>query len=356
MAEDKKGAPTPIPRVNKDDAEDVSWALQTADTMWGRGDHADAVKWLRRAAEAASEAEADDRALELAKAAADLATQLGPIQTSPPPPPPPPPPPRPLTSRPPAPSAAPPRMFGSAPPPPPTPFPTTAARGAPPRSPAQSSAPARAPMAAARPAPMPALKPAAAVTSRGPESRRGRRASQANLDAEARRAAAKEVTITRSVETENTQEIAIPPVHTPEPSPPPKRRGRASKPAVEEVKTPPSPPVVKAAPPVPFPLPGTDEMDAWPTQSLSGDEFDAPEATRIGTPAYAEGAKRVSHPPPAPPGVSLRASQAVRVVVWRGPDGVHVAPYGTTVTAISVEAVLVALDPAADLAAWLSGK
>jgi hypothetical protein len=52
----------------------------------------------------------------------------------------------------------------------------------------------------------------------------------------------------------------------------------------------------------------------------------------------------------------LVMSQAVRVVVWRGADGVHVAPAGTQVTAIGVEAVLVALDPVADLAAWLSNK
>jgi hypothetical protein len=61
-------------------------------------------------------------------------------------------------------------------------------------------------------------------------------------------------------------------------------------------------------------------------------------------------------PPPPQSNVQLHASQAIRVVVWRGADGVHVAPYGTTVTAISVEAILVALDPAADLTAWLSGK
>ena len=56
--------------------------------------------------------------------------------------------------------------------------------------------------------------------------------------------------------------------------------------------------------------------------------------------------------PPAP----LVMSQAVRVVVWREPDGVHVAPAGSQVAAIAVEAVLVALDPGADLAAWLSNK
>ncbi|MFO0678842.1 MAG: hypothetical protein U0169_20105 [Polyangiaceae bacterium] len=75
--------PSPIPVAKTDDAEDVAWALQTAEAMWSGGDHGEALKWLRRAAEAASEAEADDRALELAKAAADLAQKIAP---TPPPP------------------------------------------------------------------------------------------------------------------------------------------------------------------------------------------------------------------------------------------------------------------------------
>lgn len=100
----------------------------------------------------------------------------------------------------------------------------------------------------------------------------------------------------------------------------------------------------------------TEEMDAWPTQSLTGDEMDPPdEKTRIGVPAY-EASARLATEPSAPAEPALRASQALRVVVWRAADGVHVAPYGTHVSAISVDAVLVALDPSADLAAWLSGK
>jgi hypothetical protein len=53
---------------------------------------------------------------------------------------------------------------------------------------------------------------------------------------------------------------------------------------------------------------------------------------------------------------ALGASQAVRVVVWRGADGLHVAPRGTRVSAISVDAILVALDPLTDLAGWLADK
>lgn len=52
------------------------------------------------------------------------------------------------------------------------------------------------------------------------------------------------------------------------------------------------------------------------------------------------------------PGIAT--SQAVRVVVWRDANGVHVAPTGTVVSAITVDAVLVALEPNADLTAWLT--
>jgi hypothetical protein len=62
-----------IPPVIPSDAEDVAWALQTADTLWKRTEHVDAIVWLRRAAQSAAEAEDDDRALVLARQAADLA-------------------------------------------------------------------------------------------------------------------------------------------------------------------------------------------------------------------------------------------------------------------------------------------
>lgn len=126
------------------------------------------------------------------------------------------------------------------------------------------------------------------------------------------------------------------------------------------------PPPARIEPPTPA------EMDAWPTQSSSG-EFPAPlspdssgnvpdpdEKTRIGVPAYDPNAQVPAEPPSTPVAFedpSIRHSQAVRVVVWRAPDGrVHVAPQGTRVNAITVDAVLVALDPSADLTAWLTGK
>ncbi len=62
-----------IPPAIATDAEDVIWALQTADALWKRNERVDAIVWLRRAAQAAGETEDDDRAFELAKDAAELA-------------------------------------------------------------------------------------------------------------------------------------------------------------------------------------------------------------------------------------------------------------------------------------------
>ncbi|MCL2726515.1 MAG: hypothetical protein FWD69_19015 [Polyangiaceae bacterium] len=61
-----------IPSATNTDTEDVVWGLQTAEALWKRGEHADAIVWLRRAASAASDAGDDDRALELARSAAEL--------------------------------------------------------------------------------------------------------------------------------------------------------------------------------------------------------------------------------------------------------------------------------------------
>src|ERR1700722_13027467 len=60
------------PPVHESDAEDVAWALQTASSLWRRNERVDAIVWLRRAAQAAGEAEHDDRALVLARGAAEL--------------------------------------------------------------------------------------------------------------------------------------------------------------------------------------------------------------------------------------------------------------------------------------------
>ena len=85
-----------IPPSKDTDAEDVAWGLQTAEALWKRGERIDAIVWLRRAAQAAGEAADDDRALELARAAAELsdwmatqptgATVPPPVLTNQPPP------------------------------------------------------------------------------------------------------------------------------------------------------------------------------------------------------------------------------------------------------------------------------
>jgi hypothetical protein len=61
-----------IPPARDTDAEDVVWALQTAEALWKRNERGDAIVWLRRAAQAAGEANDDDRALLLAREAAEL--------------------------------------------------------------------------------------------------------------------------------------------------------------------------------------------------------------------------------------------------------------------------------------------
>src|SRR5262249_53079625 len=59
---------------NPTDDEDVAWALSTAEALLGRGERQEAIRWVRKAAEQAAEAGADDRELELAKTAAELAS------------------------------------------------------------------------------------------------------------------------------------------------------------------------------------------------------------------------------------------------------------------------------------------
>jgi hypothetical protein len=75
-----------FPAPEPSDTEDVAWTLQTAGTMWARGDAHEAVRWLRRAAEAASDAGNDERALTLARSAADLSAATNmPASVAPPP-------------------------------------------------------------------------------------------------------------------------------------------------------------------------------------------------------------------------------------------------------------------------------
>ncbi len=407
-----------IPKPKADDPEDVAWALSTAEAMWNRAENADAIKWIQRAAEAASEAEADDRALELAKAAAELKgllvkvdgdspTEVGP-SFAPPPPPPPAAPPSAERSQ----SQAPAPAVPSRPPPapapmvtqsrpPPAPVVATTPRApsvSPPRAPSVSpprapgSAPASAP-ASARPAPSsPAKAPTPARASppqaslqKVTHSRAGERRRRSNnaLEGDARVARQAEIVSRAGGEQEVTKPHGMP---IPIPKPAARRRSRpapeempdateiGARPVTAEtveggvaaVAPPPSsrgeddkhdtdPPPVAADTGTDPRLSRAEEMDQWPTQSLARAEHeslgDDDQSTRIDQTAYKPTGRRPAELSPD----GLRASQAVRVIVWRGPDGVHVAPAGTTVSAITVDALLVALDPNADLAAWLKG-
>ncbi len=71
-----------IPPVASADAEDVVWALQTADALWKRGERVDAIVWVRRAAQSAGAVDDEERALALAQSAADLTEYLSTASTS----------------------------------------------------------------------------------------------------------------------------------------------------------------------------------------------------------------------------------------------------------------------------------
>lgn len=64
--------PPAFPKALDDDDDDVAWALQTAAVQWERGGHADAVVWLRRAAQAAVESGEFGRAADLERGARDV--------------------------------------------------------------------------------------------------------------------------------------------------------------------------------------------------------------------------------------------------------------------------------------------
>ena len=395
-AEDELALPQ-VPEAKPNDPEDVAWALSTAEAMWARGDHLEGIKWIRKAAEAASEVEADERALELAKAASDLATIVArrsrasigdgpglaggappelfsptssgqPVSSMP------------TTTRshlPPAPSSG----LSSSPPAPALPSPSSpppfSPRSSPPIPlPSMVSRPPRSPQAAAplsgRPRPL-----ATTDTRQGPQVGRGilsnrsasekvikaRRRSRENLEAEAHAAAVVETapqtaidgeTADRALSALDGDDTVVGGAALPLASRPARRRPPDGEATVvvrpEEIKG----PREKSA----------EEWDASPTQNLSGDEMDQH--------LSADGDRKTAFavPAPLPPAVpppvrasqvtvhdpEIQTTQAVRVVVWRDANGVHVAPAGTVVSAIKIDAVLVVLEEGADLTAWLSQR
>jgi hypothetical protein len=319
---------SPIPASKKDDPEDVSWALTTAESQWARGDHAEALKWLRRAAEAASEAEADMRALELAKAAAEVATQVSAAKAA-------------RKSVPPAPAArksippAAPAARKSIPPAVPAPDRPKGASpmGVPTKPAFMPVKPAAAKPAAAKVSAPVAPKPVVAKTTPGPkdpkpEAPKAEPKEKEALDGRktARRSYAGEVQRGRGPNDESTQ---------------------TSDTVIEKIDD-----AAREPMPTKPPAPAATNVDpdSWPTEALPGDALPVPtfeaERTRIGAMAYR--ADRTDE------NQAQRTMQAVRVMLYRGADGaLRVAPAGSNVSAVAIEAMLVSLDPDVDLPSWL---
>jgi hypothetical protein len=74
-----------LPQADSADTDAVQVALQAAQTLWSRGDTTESLRWLKRAAESASDEGADLRSLQLAKAAAELRAKLFPSASDAPP-------------------------------------------------------------------------------------------------------------------------------------------------------------------------------------------------------------------------------------------------------------------------------
>lgn len=399
-----------VPSAKDDDPEDVSWALSTAEAMWSRGEHADAIKWVRRAAEAASEVGADIRAVDLAKTAADLTSALAresamSVEGAP-------------SSRPRPPSAQPPKAPGSSRPhreleltpvagagsgaipeapstsplwmdapqpliastegksvppskaetrPPAAVAPTAAKRPMAPRAPQQASptpqASSERPKPVARPIGQTARneEPRADFTPAAPRITEAPRAPAPKIEARPGPAmttpdTTASFTVVPDMEPEEasgrptaedlgrTAAVEVPRrPGSEEPAPLTAGPRASSVPAgvsvqdgnvdIQVIGT--------APPPGPIAWQAEDEM----TVSTHGASFE------IGRVVASAEAARAKVPEFVPP--TLRQSQAVRVIVWKDAAGVHVAPQGTVVSAITVDAILVALDESADLSAWL---
>jgi hypothetical protein len=73
-----------IPQSQPTDNDDISLALDVARARLGAGDHEEAIKWLRKAADAAFDAGDDRRGMELSKAAAELKPAPGAAAAGPP--------------------------------------------------------------------------------------------------------------------------------------------------------------------------------------------------------------------------------------------------------------------------------
>jgi hypothetical protein len=237
-----------------------------AEAVYTHGDRVSALKWLQRAAEAASEAQADTRALELAKAAADLAN-------------------------------------------------------------------------ANRQAASEAVETAAGSTT---GVGRSLGAGQA--------AAAKRTQVPRFGVGVGAPARPATRASADDSSPP-----RTDKPGAWTTR----PDTATFSPEPPSSRPGLIGRPTPWTAGSSTEDDEVEEKTRVGALRYrttAELPPERSSRDKMDTDSELQVSQAVRVVVWRAADGVHVAPKGSRVGALTVEALLVAIDGSTDLGAWLKGK
>jgi CRP-like cAMP-binding protein len=75
-----------FPEPLDDDDDDVAWAVQTAKVQWNRGGRADAIVWLRRAADSADRLSNVWRAADLRRIADQLTSNLVPADETPEPP------------------------------------------------------------------------------------------------------------------------------------------------------------------------------------------------------------------------------------------------------------------------------
>src|SRR5450432_2583800 len=73
-----------FPQALHDDDDDVAWALQTAQVQWKRGGQADAIVWLRRAADSADQLGNVWRAADLRRSADELTASLLDASAAPP--------------------------------------------------------------------------------------------------------------------------------------------------------------------------------------------------------------------------------------------------------------------------------
>lgn len=340
-----------VPKPLGTDEEDVAWALATAEAMWARGDRLDAVKWIRKAAEAASEADDILRAADLASAAADLANALDPALAGPPP------------------------------------APNRAALNKTMQSHKSMVAPA------AKAAPPVPVRVANEVRRPSPASGTP---SIRNIHTRPVQSPKPAVTAPRPAATPAPMQQRVAPLTNVRKEPPPLD-------ATAELNALPPAPLSSrpsAPPPRPSSIParGSTPAPARPSNRPPGliltpsnapppaDGWDLPHTVQLPNtrpvvdtpPEFVDAAKLTGTTPgagkvgPIRPKINtmtevdrevpaevgrraarLQASQAFHVVLWKDARGVHVAPSGTVVSAITVDAILIALDPSADLSAWL---